>query len=393
LRSLAAEPGVATEQVSGLVERVTYHNPENGFAVLRVKVRGRRELLTVVGHCATISAGEHVQASGSWVTDRTHGLQLKAVHLTATPPTGIEGIRRYLGSGMVRGIGPVYAEKLTAAFGEAVLDVIETEPARLQEVSGIGEKRAAAIVAAWAEQKAVREIMLFLHGHGVSTARAVRIFKTYGDAAVAKITEDPYRLARDIRGIGFRSADKIAASLGIEKTAMVRARAGVAFALAEAMDQGHCGLPEDELLPKAAELLEIPEAIVAEALGLELEEGRVVADTLDDRRCVFLAGLYRAERAIAARLTALSAGLLPWPAIDQERAIPWAEEAAGIQLAESQREALALALRSKVLVITGGPGVGKTTLVNTILRVFRVKGVEVALAAPTGRAAAGGDRA
>src|SRR3954453_3256743 len=254
------------EALAGLVERVTFHNPETGFCVLRVKVRGQRELVTVVGAAAAISPGEFFQASGTWVNDRTHGLQFKAAFLRAAPPTTLEGIEKYLGSGMVKGIGPIYAGKLVAAFGEAVFDTIEQDPERLREVVGIGPKRAERIVKGWADQKAIREIMLFLHGHGVGTSRSVRIFKTYGADAVQVISENPYRLARDIRGIGFKSADQIALRLGIERTAMIRARAGISFALAEALDEGHCGLPEDELRSLAAELLEIPPEVVDAAL-------------------------------------------------------------------------------------------------------------------------------
>jgi exodeoxyribonuclease V alpha subunit len=197
---------------------------------------------------------------------------------------------------MIKGIGPIYAKKLVEAFGKAVLDIIEASPERLREVAGIGPKRAERIQKGWAEQKVVREIMLFLHSHGVGTSRAVRIFKTYGADAVQVISDNPYRLARDIRGIGFKSADQIAMRLGIEKTAMIRARAGIAFALAEAMDQGHCGLPTDELRGLAAGLLEIPPELVDEALALELADGAVVADTVAGRPCVFLAGLFRAKR-------------------------------------------------------------------------------------------------
>src|SRR5918998_1011694 len=229
--------------------------------------------------------------------------------------------------------------------------------------------------------------MLFLHSHGVGTSRAVRICRTYGPEAVRVVGEDPYRLARDIRGIGFRTADKIAERLGIDRTAMVRVRAGVSFALAEAMEEGHCGLPEERLVALAGDLLEVPPELVGTALGLELEAGDVVADTLEGQGCVFLAGLHRAEREIAERLRRLAAGAPPWPAIDAERAIPWVEEKTGLTLAESQREAVRLALRSKVLVITGGPGVGKTTLVNSILKIVAAKRPKLALCAPTGRAA------
>jgi exodeoxyribonuclease V alpha subunit len=375
------------EAFGGLVERVTYHNADNGFCVLRVKARGQRDLVTVVGAAAAISAGEFIQASGIWVNDRTHGLQFKAAFLKTTPPTTLEGIERYLGSGMIKGIGPVYARRLVQAFGAAVFEAIEQAPERLQEVAGIGPKRAGRISTGWAEQKVIREIMLFLHSHGVGTSRAVRIFKTYGADAVQVISENPYRLARDIRGIGFKSADQIAMRLGIEKTAMIRARAGIGYALAEAMDEGHCGLPMDELRERAAALLEIAVEVVDAATALELAEGAVVADAMDGRACVFLAGLYRAEQGIAERLLRLSSGDPPWPAVDPDKAIPWVEQKTGMSLAASQREAVRLALRSKVLVITGGPGVGKTTLVNAILEILRARTQSIALAAPTGRAA------
>jgi exodeoxyribonuclease V alpha subunit len=386
-RRPATDAQAQPENLAGLVERVTFHNPDNGFCVLRIKARGARDLVTVVGHAPAISAGEFIQASGTWVNDRAHGPQFKATFLRAAPPTTVEGIEKYLGSGMIRGIGPIYAKRLVGAFGEAVFDVIEAQPARLREVDGVGPKRAARIIAEWADQKVIREIMIFLHSHGVSTSRSVRIFKTYGADAIQVLSENPYRLARDVRGIGFKTADTIAARLGIEKTAMIRARAGIGFTLTEAMDDGHCGLPLDELVPMAEQLLEIPASIVEQALDLELEAGEVVADEVDSRRCIFLAGLHRAERAIADRLGVLQGDALPWPRIDAAKAVPWVEARIGITLAESQRAALRLALASKVLVITGGPGVGKTTLINSILKVLGAKGIEIALAAPTGRAA------
>jgi exodeoxyribonuclease V alpha subunit len=254
-------------------------------------------------------------------------------------------------------------------------------------VTGIGRKRAERIVAGWAEQKVIREIMLFLHSNGVGTSRAVRIYKTYGAEAVQLISENPYRLARDIRGVGFRTADQIAAKLGIAKTALIRVRAGIAYALTEAMDEGHCGLPAEELISLTQTLLEVPAELVGTALDLELEGGAVIADDLEGRRCVFLAGLYRAERDIAVRLKALAIGRPPWPVIDADKAIPWVEQRTKLALADSQREAVRVALVSKVLVITGGPGVGKTTLVNSILKILLAKTTAIALCAPTGRAA------
>jgi len=268
---------------------------------------------------------------------------------------------------MIRGIGPVYAKKLLRAFGDKVFDIIEAEPDRLREVDGIGPVRAGRITAAWAEQKVVREIMVFLHSHGVGTARAVRIYKTYGGDAVQVMSENPYRLARDIRGIGFKTADAIAMKLGVDKTAMVRVRAGISYALTEPMHEGHCGLPTDDLVPLADKLLEVPQELVRTALDLELADGAVIADMVGDKRCVFLAGLYRAERGIAERLLQLGTGKLPWPSIDPAKAIPWIEQRTGLVLA--------------------GPGLGKTTLVNAILRILAAKGIRLLLCAPTGRAA------
>ena len=347
--------------LAGLVERVTFHNEENGFCVLRTKARRQRGLVTVIGQAASICAGEWITASGEWVNDRTHGLQFKARFLKTSAPTSVEGIEKYLGSGMVRGIGPVYAKKLVALFGDKVFDTIEAEPARLREVTGIGPVRAKRITDAWAEQKVIREIMMFLHSHGVGTARAVRIYKTYGTDAVQVMTENPYRLARDVRGIGFKTADAIAMRLGIEKTATIRLRAGVSFALAEAMDDGHCGLPTENLIPLAEKLLEAPADLIAGAVDLELADGALVADSVGETPCLFLSGPYRAERTIAERLARIADGAPPWPDIDAAKAIGWVEGRGGIKLAERQKEAIGLALKSKVLVITGGPGVGKTT--------------------------------
>ena len=380
-------PWPESEVLAGIVERVTFHNADNGFAVLRVKARGHRDLVTIVGHAAAISAGEWITATGGWVNDRSHGQQFRARFLKTSAPTTAEGIERYLASGMIRGIGPVYARKLVRGFGEQVFDVIEGAPERLREVDGIGAVRARRIVDAWAEQKVIREIMVFLHSHGVGTARAVRIFKTYGADAIQVMSENPYRLARDIRGIGFKTADAIAARLGIEKTAMIRVRAGIGYALSEAMDEGNCGLPASELVPLAERLLEVPETLVRTALDLELGDGAVIADRVGEVDCVFLAGLWHAERGIAERLRAIASATLPWPAIDAEKAIPWAERRIGMRLAESQRAAVCLALSAKLLVITGGPGVGKTTIMRAILAILAAKGVRVLLAAPTGRAA------
>jgi len=375
------------EVLAGLVERVTFHNPENGFCVLRVKARGHRDLVTTVGHAAMISAGEWITASGTWTNDRNHGLQFKAQFLRSSAPSTVDGIEKYLGSGMIRGIGPVYAQRLVKMFGKDVFDIIEEAPERLREVEGIGPVRAAKITAGWADQKVIREIMVFLHQHGVGTARAVRIFKTYGTDAIQVMSENPYRLARDIRGIGFRTADTIAEKLGIEKTAMVRVRAGISFALTEAMGDGHCGLPRAELIGLAGKLLEVPAPLIENALLEELAEKTVTADRVGEVECIFLTGLYLAERSIAEQLIRIRAGALPWAEIDADKALPWIEQRTGLTLANSQAEAIRLALHSKIIVITGGPGVGKTTIINSVLRILAAKGVKLLLCAPTGRAA------
>ena len=252
---LSAAPEASNEVLAGSMERVTFHNPGNGFCVLRIKARGHRDLVTVVGHAAEISAGEWITVSGQWHNDREHGLQFKAAFLRASAPTTAEGIEKYLGSGMIRGIGPIYVAKLVGAFGAEVFEVIEQDPQRLLEVPGIGKVRAGRIAQAWADQKVVREIMVFLHSHGVGTARAVRIFKTCGNDAVQVMAENPYRLARDIRGIGFRTADAIAMRLGIAADAPIRLRAGLQYALLEATNEGHCGLPITEMLDLATALL------------------------------------------------------------------------------------------------------------------------------------------
>src|SRR5829696_8915330 len=376
------------EALAGTVERVTFHNAESGFAVLKVQARGKRDLVTVVGHAPVIGAGEWVTATGAWVSDREHGLQFKADVLKATPPTGAEGIEKYLASGQMRGIGPAMAKRIVSLFGENIFEIIEAEPDRLKEVPGIGPWRASKIVAGWAEQKAVREIMIFLHAHSVGTARAVRIFKTYGHEAVQVMTQDPYRLAREVRGIGFRSADAIAAKLGMEKTAPQRLRAGVSFALQTATDEGHCALPVGMLAILAQKLLEVAAPLIEAAIADELQRGEeIISDRIGEETCVFLKGLHAAERAIAERLVARAEGDLPWSAIDLNKAIPWVEAKTGKALAASQREALRLVIRSKVAVVTGGPGVGKTTLLDSFLRILVAKGVRVLLAAPTGRAA------
>ena len=373
--------------LSGLVERVTFHNAESGFCVLRVKLAEQREPATVVGECARVTPGEVVRATGEWQTSPSYGLQFRARTLVAVPPNTLEGIEAYLGSGMIKGIGRAMAKKLVAAFGDQVFEVIERQPQRLREVPGIGRGLAGRITTAWREQRAVRDIMLFLHSHGLSPLRAARIFEAYGERAIQAVSKNPYRLARDIRGIGFQSADELAERLGIASDSPFRLSAGLGHVLEDALGEGHCALPHTELIPRAATLLEVDAAAIETALTVEIAAGSLIEDAVDGTPCVFLPATHQAEREIAERLQALASGRPPWSVEDVEARVGRVERQLALRLAPGQRAALATALASKLLVITGGPGTGKTTLVEAILLGLAEGGAEVQLAAPTGRAA------
>ena len=375
------------ESLTGLIERVTFFNEENGFAVMKVKARGHRDLVTVVGAMAAANAGEWLTAEGRWVQDRQFGQQFRAELLSSTPPTTREGIEKYLASGMVKGIGPTYAGKLVDKFGEKIFDIIENYSARLEEVEGIGAERRRRIKAAWAEQKVIREIMVFLHSNGVGTSRAVRIYKTYGENAIETLRANPYTLAQDIRGIGFRTADQIAQKMGIPHDSLLRASAGLAHVLLEATGQGHCALPTEQLKEETAKLLLVPDTVIEAALERSLGEKQIIRETVGGLDLLYLPALQQAEKGVASRIKRLC-GLRPdYPAIDLDKAVAWYETRSKQVLAPSQRTALQRALSSRVLVITGGPGVGKTTLVQAILTILRAKKVSCLLCAPTGRAA------
>ena len=375
------------ETIEGQIERVTFFNEQNGFAVLRVHVRGQRELVTVLGSLPSVNGGEWVRAEGDWVRDPDHGLQFRAESLASQAPTSREGIEKYLGSGLIKGIGPVLAKKLVAKFGEKVFDIIDGHSARLEEVDKVGPERRRRIKAAWSEQKVVREIMVFLHAHGASASRAVRIYKTYGEQAIEVVRANPYQLARDIHGIGFKSADAIARRLGIGTDSPLRAAAGLRHALHEAGSDGHCGLPEADLVSQTARLLEIDETLASDALARSLASEEVEREAVGGETLVYLPGMRHAEAAIARRIAALTAQPPVFPAVDLDHAVPWYEAKAGRQLSATQRDALARFLHSRVFIITGGPGVGKTTLLDAVLSILRAKKVRCRLCAPTGRAA------
>lgn len=376
------------DELSGLLERVTYHNEETGYCVLRIKVKGETDLITVVGHASSVTPGEYVTAHGFWVFSKEYGRQFKAERIDVYPPTTLDGIERYLGSGMVKGVGPKTAKILVDAYGEKVFDIIEQDPKAMLDLHGIGQKRANKIASGWADQKVIRSIMVFLHSHGVSTSKSVRIFKKYGSKAIEVVQENPYCLAKDIRGIGFKSADTIASKIGIGAQSPLRAQAGVAFALSEASNNdGHCCLPRSELIKLAQELLNIPEPIINDAIEHEIAHGELTQSNFPTSDSIFLSSLYRSEQRIAQSLKELMEQPLPWPAIKEDIALDWVEKKLSINLADSQKQAVKTALHSKVMVITGGPGVGKTTIVKAILKILAAKNIDIKLCAPTGRAA------
>lgn len=375
------------ERLSATVERVTFHNPENGFTVLRARTRAGSQRVTIVGNVPLVSEGEEVEALGRWVMDRVHGRQFAADEIRVDSPKGRQGIERYLASGVVRGVGAGTAKQLVEKFGTRVFEIIENEPSRLVEVSGIGKRKASQIAKSWQSQKAVRDIMVFLLAHGVGAARAMRIWRTWGDRAITILKENPYRLADDIRGIGFATADKIASDLGVEKTSPHRLRAGVVYTLGLARAEGHCGIPSGELTRRSAKLLDVDPSLVEEAIRHEAEGRRIILDDHEGDLFAFIPQLWHAESRAARRLLGLAAGAPPWRILDPELAIRGIESNSSVALSASQRSALATILGSKLTVVTGGPGVGKTTLVNAVLAVLESEQLEVTLAAPTGRAA------
>jgi exodeoxyribonuclease V alpha subunit len=375
------------ESLKGMIERVTFHNPENGFAVLRVQVTGRRELVTAVGHLPSAVAGEYIEASGEWVQDREHGLQFRADQLETAPPQSAKGIERYLGSGLVRGIGPHFARKIVEVFGDRTLTVIDESPTYLREVKGIGPRRVQRIREGWQEQKSVRAILMFLQSHGVGNARAVRIYREYGDKAIELVRENPYRLASDIWGVGFQTADQLAQRLGIDRASPRRAQAAVQHVLRRLSSEGHCGFPESAVIERTIQLIDVSADIVSQAIEAARADEELVRDEERPEPWLYLKPLFLAELGVARTLSSLCQGPHPLAGIDSQAALAWVERTMGFELATAQREAIRQALTQKVLVVTGGPGVGKTTIVRGILDIFSAKHVRCALCAPTGRAA------
>jgi exodeoxyribonuclease V alpha subunit len=397
------------EKLRGVVERVTFASSETGYSVVRLAVKGRSDLVTVVGNLADANPGESLELEGAWTNHHQYGRQFKVLSYRTVLPASAEGIAKYLGSGMIKGIGPVMAGRIVDRYGVDTLEVIEHEPDRLLDILGIGHVRVAKIEAAWAEQKQIREVMIFLQGHGVRPSWAVRIYKTYGDQSVQVVQQDPYRLARDIHGIGFKTADKIARQLGLPADSPHRVAAGVAYALSEMADEGHVYAPLDELVTTASEMLQVPTDLVHQGVEKLEQEDQIHREAIQyalagdnpeayegaihersvDEQAVYLTPFYYGEIGVAGRLRRLLAH--PHSRLDVFRGVMWevllGDAGNGVQLSERQNEAVRAALTHKVTVLTGGPGTGKTTTIRTLIRLLEHFKCSYALASPTGRAA------
>lgn len=374
--------------IEGEVERVTFENPDTSFRVVKIAVAGRSERLSVVGAFPPVVVGARVRVRGKIETDKRHGEQLRAEAVTELAPSTLVGIERYLGSGMIRGVGEKYAQRIVARFGLDTLRVLDEEPERLREVEGLGAKRIASIGRAWAEQRAIRDVMVFLQAKGASPALATRIFRKYGAQSIAIVSRQPYRLALEVWGVGFKTADRIAAELGVARDSPERMEAGLLQAVHDVTESGHTYASEDELASRAAQLLEIEDARepLRRAVGALAVSGYVAVEEVQGARILFASEMHAAETRLARRLVEI-ARATPRPVGGAAQAIAAFEARAGVTLAPEQRAAVEEAARAQVMVITGGPGVGKTTIVRAVLAMLDGAGVSVRLAAPTGRAA------
>ena len=379
----------------GQIENITFTNEENGFTIARVKVHGCQGLVTVVGTMMSPMAGEVLEMRGEWSTHPKFGEQFKVLEYKTKVPVTVYGIRKYLGCGMIKGLGPVMAGRIVDRFGKKTLDIIENDIQRLAEVEGIGKKRIAMITGAWDEQREIRDVMLFLQSHGVSSGYAVKIFKQYGNQAIAVVKDNPYRLAGDIFGIGFIIADQIAAKLGIAQDAQIRVEAGILYVLNQLSDEGHVYYPYEPLISKSGEILGVGRDIIVRALGILAVDEKIIIEDLNgdldtfkgNDRSVFLTRFHVCETGAARRLGILANTPKSIRDIDSNKAVEWVQRQLSITLAANQIKAIGWAIENKVMVITGGPGTGKTTIINAVLKIFSRLNAGIMLAAPTGRAA------
>ncbi|MBW1800844.1 MAG: ATP-dependent RecD-like DNA helicase [Deltaproteobacteria bacterium] len=381
--------------LQGQIERITYTNEENGYTVARVKVYGQREPVTVVGNLMAPVPGEIIKMKGEWSNHPKYGEQFKIAQYRTMVPASVYGIEKYLGSGLIKGIGPIMAKRIVKKFHEKTLDVIENEIERLTEVEGIGEKRIGMIKRAWEEQNEIREVMIFLQTHGVSSGFAAKIFKRYGNQSIDVVKKNPFRLASDIFGIGFVTADRIAEKMGFPKDSELRAEAGILFTLLQLSEDGHVFYPYEPLIEKCREILGVDRDVIVRAFGsIALDRKIVIEDRntsvdgfQENNKAVYLAKFHLSETGIAGHMNALIQRPKSIRKIDGEKAISWVQKQLSITLASNQIEAVKCATGQKVMVITGGPGTGKTTIINAVLKIFSRLGVRILLCAPTGRAA------
>ncbi len=379
------------EQVTGYIERITYQNDETGYSVLQLKCPGLKDLVTVVGNFPGAAPGETVLCQGSWTIHRTHGKQFETKSHRVQAPSDLIGIKKYLGSGLIKGIGPIYANKIVEAFGLNTLEVIDKEPERLHEISGIGKSRVQKILSCWSEQRSIRDVMVFLQGHQVSPAYAQKIFKNYGEKSIQIVSENPYRLAREVFGIGFKTADAIAKNLGIPKDAPIRTACGIEHLLMERSEDGHVCYPLSKFIPEAEELLSTTAQQIQNEIANLIKEERIVEFTLlvEGEQTPFLwtQSLFKAETGIARELERIIRAPSSLRTIDAKRALAWVQDKLSIKLAEKQAKAVSSCFLGKVQIITGGPGTGKSTITKAILKIAEELTDKVLLAAPTGKAA------
>lgn len=371
------------EYISGIVERITFFNEENGFCVIKIKSKGYPDLVTVVGNLAAVNVGAVLKIKGEWKFDSKYGKQFSAVDYRESVPATLAGMEKYLGSGLIKGIGPVYARRIINYFKEETLKVIEETPDYLINIEGIGQKRVDTIKKAWKEQKEIKNVMLFLQSNGVSTAYAVKIYKTYGNESINVVKTNPYRLADDIWGIGFKTADKIAQNMGIGKDSYERCRSGIVYTLNELANDGHCFAKKEQLTIKASEILEVNEELIGNTIGMMVMDKTVISD---EAETIFLPPFYYSEVGVAKRIRDITAVKSSVANSNIEKVIDEIQLEYGISYDQVQIDAINEAVASKFMVLTGGPGTGKTTTTLAIIKAFQRMGAGCLLAAPTGRA-------